>query len=315
MGVALACCICDGDCTQGALRTVSSTEAIERAHQESRATYAVVGGASRGSVSREAPPRPASQSDRSDSPQFTTAHDEEIMLALEREVELTPELSSTLAGPAAPGGPRRPDLPIRSPATLPPRPPPQPLQQEDDQQQQQRWSRRRGIQAAPAAALPGSGTAGILRALGQGFSTGPPRSNIMAGVGGQSIGGPRPARLPPDLLLRWGVVPDVDRMSYEELLELGERIGNVRTRPRICKEQLAPLPTRIASDRECQVDDLGKAAPSNSCAVCCEAYVRGEELRTLPCFHSFHTQCIDQWLLSDMPGATKCPVCHHEVPL
>lgn len=173
---------------------------------------------------------------------------------------------------------------------------------------QQHQRRRSAVLASMSALERGADTTEMLHALGQGAA------HAGSGLRGFSsrLGA---TRLPPDLFVRWGVEPDVDRMTYEELQELCDRIGYVRTRPRLSKEQLTALPTRIAGEREC-----GGSAGSNSkgvasCAVCCELYVLGEELRTLPCFHVFHSQCIDHWLLSDMPGANKCPVCHHEVPL
>jgi hypothetical protein len=42
-----------------------------------------------------------------------------------------------------------------------------------------------------------------------------------------------------------------------------------------------------------------------SCAVCQESAVTGEKLRTLPCLHRFHVDCIDKWLAM----ATTCPLC------
>jgi hypothetical protein len=42
-----------------------------------------------------------------------------------------------------------------------------------------------------------------------------------------------------------------------------------------------------------------------SCAVCQESAVTDEKLRTLPCLHRFHVDCIDTWLAM----ATTCPVC------
>eukprot|EP00735_Rhodelphis_limneticus_P006318 TRINITY_DN18708_c0_g1::TRINITY_DN18708_c0_g1_i1::g.20358::m.20358 TRINITY_DN18708_c0_g1::TRINITY_DN18708_c0_g1_i1::g.20358 ORF type:complete len:232 (+),score=15.26,sp/Q8BI21/RNF38_MOUSE/41.00/9e-16,zf-RING_2/PF13639.1/38,zf-RING_2/PF13639.1/1e+03,zf-RING_2/PF13639.1/2.3e+03,zf-RING_2/PF13639.1/1.2e-15,zf-C3HC4/PF00097.20/1.4e+02,zf-C3HC4/PF00097.20/1.9e+03,zf-C3HC4/PF00097.20/4.7e-07,zf-C3HC4_3/PF13920.1/6.4e+02,zf-C3HC4_3/PF13920.1/6.4e+02,zf-C3HC4_3/PF13920.1/2.9e+03,zf-C3HC4_3/PF13920.1/1e- len=41
------------------------------------------------------------------------------------------------------------------------------------------------------------------------------------------------------------------------------------------------------------------------CMVCLMDYEEGDELRTLPCFHSFHRDCVDKWLLSNR----ICPVC------
>lgn len=99
---------------------------------------------------------------------------------------------------------------------------------------------------------------------------------------------------------------DVDNMSYDELLALEERIGFVeRTKP--AAASLEALPTRRANAEDVEEE--------NECAVCCEAYVEGDELRTLPCFHEFHKCCIDKWFLSGRAGARKCPMCNAEVDL
>merc|ERR1719373_500545 len=41
------------------------------------------------------------------------------------------------------------------------------------------------------------------------------------------------------------------------------------------------------------------------CGVCLLDFEVGDELRCLPCGHSFHRECIDHWLLN---SATVCPV-------
>jgi hypothetical protein len=43
--------------------------------------------------------------------------------------------------------------------------------------------------------------------------------------------------------------------------------------------------------------------------VCLSEYERGDVLRTLPCFHSYHRDCIDKWLLQN----NKCPMCKFAV--
>jgi hypothetical protein len=48
---------------------------------------------------------------------------------------------------------------------------------------------------------------------------------------------------------------------------------------------------------------------SHRCSVCLEAYRAGDQLRTVPCFHSFHKHCIDDWL----SRKAECPVCKHSV--
>jgi hypothetical protein len=47
----------------------------------------------------------------------------------------------------------------------------------------------------------------------------------------------------------------------------------------------------------------------SACAICVSAYEPGDTLRTLPCLHRFHRDCIDPWL-SLKP---LCPVCKHSV--
>lgn len=56
------------------------------------------------------------------------------------------------------------------------------------------------------------------------------------------------------------------------------------------------------------------------CAICLEDYQDGEALRMLPCFHCYHRQCIDSWLLPvpgglPQPSSRVCPVCRAPVVL
>ena len=45
---------------------------------------------------------------------------------------------------------------------------------------------------------------------------------------------------------------------------------------------------------------------TEQCSVCIQPFRRGQWLRTLPCNHSFHSKCIDRWLL----GQHRCPLCN-----
>merc|ERR1712232_1123038 len=92
---------------------------------------------------------------------------------------------------------------------------------------------------------------------------------------------------------------------------LGERVGHVQ-REGPTNDELARLPTRCL-DGSSSSNASGPAAGALQCSVCCEDYAAGDELRTLPCWHSFHKACIDKWLTSGMPGARTCPVCNSEV--
>lgn len=46
-----------------------------------------------------------------------------------------------------------------------------------------------------------------------------------------------------------------------------------------------------------------------SCRVCLSEYEDQEELKILPCFHKFHSSCIDEWL----QRSSACPLCNNSV--
>ncbi|KAI5065814.1 hypothetical protein GOP47_0018438 [Adiantum capillus-veneris] len=100
----------------------------------------------------------------------------------------------------------------------------------------------------------------------------------------------------------FGLQPDVDNMSYEELLALEERIGNVNTgisQENICK----CLKTSKHSS-----NDVTMSVSQESeikCSICQEEYMEGDELGQLNCGHTYHTGCIKQWLVLK----NQCPVC------
>ncbi|XP_010500194.1 PREDICTED: probable E3 ubiquitin-protein ligase RHG1A [Camelina sativa] len=91
---------------------------------------------------------------------------------------------------------------------------------------------------------------------------------------------------------------DVDNMTYEELLSLEERIGDVCT----------GLNEETISNRlKKQKYNSSTGAPQEvePCCVCQEEYNEGEELGILECGHNFHGQCIKEWLkLKNL-----CPIC------
>ncbi|KAL9330305.1 hypothetical protein ACSQ67_005308 [Phaseolus vulgaris] len=97
---------------------------------------------------------------------------------------------------------------------------------------------------------------------------------------------------------------DVDNMSYEQLLELGERIGHVNTG---LKED--EMGRNIRKARLQIWDDTSKHQIDKECSICQEEYEAGDELGRLNCEHSYHFQCIKQWLSQK----NFCPVCKQQV--
>lgn len=94
-----------------------------------------------------------------------------------------------------------------------------------------------------------------------------------------------------------GMDIDLDNMTYEELLELQEKMGSVSKG--LSEKQIGKLPTKIHKENE----------PEQLCSVCYYNAKEGEELTVLPCNHSFHTECIKEWLLKEK----MCPMCKQEI--
>jgi len=173
-------------------------------------------------------------------------------------------------------------------------------------------------------ALTGAGIVHPPRSGSGGSSAGSHRSRLVAGAG-QRAASPPPSedmalalRLAREEEMAWeaaaehnhhgpaqGEDIDVDRMSYEELLALGDRIGYASRPNKPSILELSRLPTRFVT-----VDEKATHDGDDECSICCCNYEPGDELRTLPCLHVFHCGCIDKWLTSDLPGARSCPVCH-----
>jgi len=83
--------------------------------------------------------------------------------------------------------------------------------------------------------------------------------------------------------------PDMD-MTYEELAALepvyvGSKCANNLP---VCKHDGTPLPGN-----------------QTNCPVCLCEFTKGEKLKSLPCVHFYHKECIDRWLLV----GHSCPIC------
>ncbi|CAF2041481.1 hypothetical protein HID58_033386 [Brassica napus] len=55
---------------------------------------------------------------------------------------------------------------------------------------------------------------------------------------------------------------------------------------------------------------MAESTDNDICTICQEPYRAGDAVRTLPCDHSFHSICVDQWLISDHGD---CPLCKQAI--
>ncbi|XP_042393245.1 probable E3 ubiquitin-protein ligase HIP1 isoform X2 [Zingiber officinale] len=92
---------------------------------------------------------------------------------------------------------------------------------------------------------------------------------------------------------------DVDNMSYEELLALGERMGSVNTG--LSEEKILSC----LKQRKYISVATHLLAEVEPCCICREEYIEGEEVGRLDCSHDFHSACIKKWLMIK----NICPIC------
>uniref|UniRef100_A0A1I8HX02 CCHC-type domain-containing protein n=1 Tax=Macrostomum lignano TaxID=282301 RepID=A0A1I8HX02_9PLAT len=96
---------------------------------------------------------------------------------------------------------------------------------------------------------------------------------------------------PPLYYLAPGVGRRVDQLSEEEQIKIAKRIGLI-----------SHLPVRLFSEAA----EQGK---NYECVICMVDYVEGDRLRSLPCTHTYHKDCIDDWLMRSF----ACPSCNQPV--
>jgi len=94
---------------------------------------------------------------------------------------------------------------------------------------------------------------------------------------------------------------DVDELTYEELIELGDFIG---------QEKRGLSANEICS---CLHSHTFHSAESKSgidlCVICQVEYEEGEALVSIQCEHPYHADCISKWLQIKK----VCPICNTEI--
>ena len=98
-------------------------------------------------------------------------------------------------------------------------------------------------------------------------------------------------------------------LSYETLLRLGERMGDVKSERWAMRAQQEIEKLRIIKFDPTMAKGKDENDCCVKCLVCQFQYEEGETIRVLPCGHMFHDECVDQWL------STKdhCPYCRQSI--
>jgi E3 ubiquitin-protein ligase BIG BROTHER-like protein len=96
---------------------------------------------------------------------------------------------------------------------------------------------------------------------------------------------------------------DPDELSYEELIAIGEFIGEEKR-----GLSTSDIPTCLRACK-CKSVESKTAGGVDRCVICQVEYEEGEALVALACEHPFHCECISQWLQIKK----ICPICSTEV--
>ncbi|KAK2658020.1 hypothetical protein Ddye_011072 [Dipteronia dyeriana] len=95
---------------------------------------------------------------------------------------------------------------------------------------------------------------------------------------------------------------DIDNMTYEELLALGERIGHVSTG--LSEDLISKCVTETIY---CSSDQLQE---EGTCVICLDEYRNMDDVGTMKhCGHDYHVSCIKKWLSMK----NMCPICKASV--
>ncbi|KAL4560941.1 hypothetical protein LXL04_033098 [Taraxacum kok-saghyz] len=105
----------------------------------------------------------------------------------------------------------------------------------------------------------------------------------------------------------WEDNVDLDNMTYEELIELGEIVGS-QSRG-LSQEAISLLPISKFKRGFFWRNFWKKKSRDERCVICQMEYKRGDRQITLPCKHAYHAACGNRWLTINK----ACPVCYKDV--
>lgn len=77
----------------------------------------------------------------------------------------------------------------------------------------------------------------------------------------------------------------------------------------LTEEEQVKIAQRLGLIQHLPVGEYDGSKKSRECVICMIEFVIGDRIRYLPCLHTYHTDCIDDWLMRSF----TCPSCMEPV--
>jgi len=105
--------------------------------------------------------------------------------------------------------------------------------------------------------------------------------------------------------------PQTAQMPQEEPRKKGLTRSQLNQLPVSTYNVKAPKTRQSKSKTSNKQGSNNKDDSSNveSCTICIADYKQGDKIKTLPCMHKFHKDCIDKWL----GLKSECPMCKYDL--
>jgi len=100
-------------------------------------------------------------------------------------------------------------------------------------------------------------------------------------------------------------MPDTDfeSMNDQEIYDYFTNLDLELNKKPLDKQTVDSLPD--VKFHKKNTGDLDLNSHENKCMICQCEYEEGESLKTLTCFHKFHSECIKEWFKNQ----NFCPIC------
>lgn len=107
------------------------------------------------------------------------------------------------------------------------------------------------------------------------------------------FGDPAPTKSPPDVDIEMNNVENNNNQPQQQTgtIAVGGDLERVSSRGSVPVLDTAAGATGVVGAEADNENNL-------SCSICTEDFVKGEDIRVLPCDHKFHPACVDPWLLN-----------------